>query len=460
MVTANGLWIVAASLILAAFSFSNWRAKSHDSRPASPPAGVAAWIASAEPLIILAIAPALLFPSPVRLGVLALVPVVAWANWRANGRAIPPTPLNACLFLLLAMTAVSLGATFDIRNSVGKISGVVLGTLVFWSTTRWTTSRPRLAMATNAFLLAGAALAVIGLLGTNWFAKFGFLGSILDRLPKAIRGVPGAEEGFQPNAVAGCLVLFIPLQIALLIREIRAGLVAAVAAVHGVLLALTAGTLVLTQSRGAWTGLIAALMVFLLVYRRATRIVAVVLLAGLSVLPFAVGPDRLANLVVSRSGAGTSHSVESRVELWSRAIDAIRDFPITGLGMNAFRRVMPQMYPTLDATPDLDVAHAHNHFLQAALDLGLPGLIAYSAIWIIVGVLLWRVYRRSDEPRYRTMAGGLGAGLIAHFTFGLADVIPLGSKVGVLFWLTLALAVSLHQVALTPTAVRPPARAL
>ena len=33
--------------------------------------------------------------------------------------------------------------------------------------------------------------------------------------------VPGAEDGFQPNAVAGCLVLFIPLQLALLLRPDR-----------------------------------------------------------------------------------------------------------------------------------------------------------------------------------------------------------------------------------------------
>ena len=33
----------------------------------------------------------------------------------------------------------------------------------------------------------------------------------------------------------------------------------------------------------------------------------------------------------------------------------------------------------------------------------------------------------------------------------MTDAIPLGAKVGVLFWLTLALAVSLHKVALAGT---------
>ena len=429
--------------------------------------GVTSWLASVEPLVVLAIAPALLFPTPARLSVLALVPLVAWANRRVHGRAVPSTPLNQCLFLLLVMTAVSLGATPDVRNSLGKVAGVVLGVLTFSAVTRWTNSKPRLAAATGVFLFAGATLAVIGLLGINWFGKFGVLGPIIERLPKAIRGVPGAEEGFHPNAVAGCLVLFIPLQVALLTRKVRSWFAAERASrsrhlpllsVHAGLLALTAGALILTQSRGAWSGLVVAFVAFLLWYRRSTRMLALSLVASLAVLAIAMGPHRLANFAISQSGPGMARNVVDRVELWSRAISGIQDFPFTGMGMNVFRRAMPRMYPTVLARPD--VPHAHNHVLQAALDLGIPGLIAYLAIWITVGALLWMVYRGSAEPTYRAMAGVLGAGLIAHFTFSLADVIPLGSKVGVLFWLTLALAVALHHVVLPPATDAPPDRVL
>jgi putative inorganic carbon (HCO3(-)) transporter len=111
---------------------------------------------------------------------------------------------------------------------------------------------------------------------------------------------------------------------------------------------------------------------------------------------------------------------------------------------------MPVLYPTFLTSPDFDVAHSHNHLLQAALDLGVPGLIAYLSIWIVIAALLIRVYTRGSEPQYRSMAGGLGAGLIAHFVFSMTDAIPLGAKVGVLFWLTLALVVSLHRVAVVP----------
>ena len=149
-----------------------------------------------------------------------------------------------------------------------------------------------------------------------------------------------------------------------------------------------------------------------------------------------------------------TQNVASRGELWQRATQAIADFPLTGVGMNNFRRLMPTMYPTLLATPQVDIAHAHNHLLQAALDLGLPGLTAYLALWIGAAWMLAAAYRRALNATERALAGGLAAGLIAHFVFGMADVIPLGSKVGVLFWLTLALVAGVSRNSGEPMDVR------
>lgn len=462
-VITHALWIAGAAVLLARFSDRHWARTIGKARlaPVSPPAPWLVRLASAEPYVVMVIAPALLFPTPARLGVVVAVGVVWWACRRVTGHLLPPTPLNASLFVLLAMTGVSLWATYDVHHSLGKVAGVVYGTMVFWAVARWTDSERRVAIITGGFVLAGAGLAVLGLLGTNWFVKFPPLAAIVERLPRVIRGVPGAEDGFNPNAVAGCLVLFIPLQIALLSGAARGWLTSTFPGTRGrwwiwcqaSVLALTMGTVLLTQSRGAVMGLATALLAFLAWHSRMTRFVAAGIVAGVAVLTLVLGVARVADLAISRSGPQMAHNVSGRVELWSRAIYAISDVPFTGMGMNVFRKVMPELYPTVLAMPGLDVAHAHNHLLQAALDLGIPGLIAYSALWLTAGVLLVRVYRRSVEPVARALAGGLGAGLIAHFTFSMTDAIPLGAKVGVLFWVALALAVSLHQVTVPrPTA--------
>jgi putative inorganic carbon (HCO3(-)) transporter len=384
--------------------------------------------------------------------------------------------MNASLGLMMAMVGVSLYATFDIRFSLGKVSGVILGLLLFWAVVRWLTTPERLKIGVAAFLAAGGGLAVVGLLGTDVrpFASSGYgklsgLAAFAARLPTIIRGVPGAEEGFNPNAVAGCLVLFVPLQIALLGAGVHRSWLPPstprsagrwLFLIQAILLFLTAGTTLLMQSRGAWAGLVVAATAFLiwhgrLIRRRAAAAAVVAVVAVL--LTVALAPERLIRAGSSRLGPRMLGDFSVRVQLWSSALHGIRDFPVTGMGMNAFRTIMMARYPIPEITAHYkEVAHAHNHLLQAALDLGIPGLVAYLATWMIAAVLLVQVYRRSREPVYRAMAGGLGTGLIAHFIFGMTDVIPLGSKVGVLFWLTLALTVGLHRVAERVWRLAPP----
>jgi putative inorganic carbon (hco3(-)) transporter len=413
-------------------------------------------LVAAELPIMMVIAPALLFPSPSRLIVLAIVPLVWIAARVTTGEAVPRTPINRAIQLLLIMVAVSLFATFDVRFSLGKVAGVVLGALLFWAVVRWLTTPQRLRIATVSFLMLGAGLALLGILGSEGSDKLAALRGITAR-PPVLRGLPGAEEGFNPNAISGCLVLFIPIQLALVatgaLRRLSSPsdghrsarwLVAA----ELVMLTATAGTLVLMQSRGAWAGLAVAGLAFLLWHGRKTRAIAALTIGAAAILWISFGSTSVLDRAISRSGAGTNATVAGRIEIWTRAVYAIQDVPFTGMGMNTFRRVMPVLYPSRTIAPGKDVAHAHNHLLQSALDLGIPGLIAYAAIWLGTAALLVAVYRRAPERSHRVIAGGIGAGLVAHFVFGLTDAIPLGAKVGALFWLTLALSVGLHRLAL------------
>ncbi len=412
------------------------------------------FVAAAELPFVLAIAPLLLLPTPGRLTVLAAVPVIWLCARITSGRLVPPTPVNTALWLLLAMVGVSLQATFNIRQSLGKVSGVILGALLFWAITRCVTTPGRLKTATAVFLAAGAALAVIGLLA----APDNFSAFSAPSLRRLILGLGGAEV--HPNPVAGCLALFVPLQVGLLAagahrwwcpRSDSRAARRSIVILQIMLLCLTMGTFVLMRSRGAVIGLAVAALAFLAWHSRLTRIAAGMFGAGLVVATMVTSvPTLLDRQTFSKSGTTLLGSVAIRFGLWSKALEAIRDVPITGMGMNAFRKVMPVRYPLPPPPvfPDPDIAHAHNNFLQAALDLGIPGLVAYTSLWLVAAFLLALVYRRPRDRMYRTIAAGLGAGVIAHFTFGLADAIPLGSKLGVAFWITLALIVALHHVAL------------
>ena len=420
-------------------------------------------LARVELPIILAIAPALMFPTPTRLLALAVVPPLWVAARIGVGRATPATPLNTTLWILLAMTGASLFITPDLRLSLGKVAGVVLGTLFFWAVVRQIKTDRRLKLAVIAFLLSGGVLTTIGLLGARIPPrKLPELRPWTDQLPMVIRGVPGAEDGFNPNAISGCLILFIPLLVALIFaplrewllplpharRTARWGISGLVVILLLALLAVMMGAMVLLQSRGAWLGLIVALAAFMLWHGRVSRTLLATAATGIVIFWSSSGTSRLGVFAdATPIVTSLSSTVEARIDVWSRALYCIRQAPLTGIGMNTFREVMLVRYPAELGPPAASMPHAHNVFLQTALDLGLPGMAAYAMLWVLIAAVLVRTYRGATVRIYRVLSGGIGAGLLAHFVFNMTDAIALGAKPGILFWFSLAVAVGLQQVA-------------
>lgn len=417
---------------------------------------------AAELPLILAIAPALLFPTPGRLLVLLVLPVLWWAIRSSGHSIIPATPLNMSLWLLLTMVAVSLYATFDLALSMPKVCGIVLDVLLFWALVRWLMTPERLRIAVALFLLAGTGLAIVGPLGIDGIGKVAWIGRAVSRLGFVIRGVPGAEGGFNPNAVAGGLVLFVPLQFALLATRARTWMnplstkswaVRYTIAIQVVLLSVTAGTAAAMQSRSAWLGLLLALFTVSFWKIRWLRVLTAIALAAILMTAAIAGPTKSATWIAANLGATFSAKLGVRTELWDSGLQLVKESPVLGIGMNTFRELMPARYPISDLR-GRDLAHSHNQFVQAALDLGIPGLIAYTSIWILAAVLLASTCRHAADPNYRIIAGGLGAGLIAQFGFNMTDTIALGSKVGLMYWVALSLAVALHRF--TVGSRRPP----
>ena len=99
------------------------------------------------------------------------------------------------------------------------------------------------------------------------------------------------------------------------------------------------------------------------------------------------------NTVLDFISSGVSvQGVEGRVEIWSRAIYMIQDFSFTGIGMGSYMDVADLLYPFFLAAPG-KIDHAHNLFLQVAVDLGIPGFIAWLSIFLGVCLSAWQLYQ-------------------------------------------------------------------
>jgi len=265
----------------------------------------------------------------------------------------------------------------------------------------------------------------------------------LKSLPSIQFGLPGAEGGFHPNAVGGGLTLILPLCFVLILPYLfrKKGNFKIFQSQWWTLFFLfgfvvMAAVLVLTQSRSSFAGMFVVAWLLIFVGLRRKKIVAVfvtivmfstliglISLAGSKKLPYTDLESR--NKLIGRV-----------TTFWEPAIDKIMQYPVFGMGMNQARTI-PQVGDTQ--------GHLHNLIFHTAAELGIPALLAYMAILFGTLTMCFRVWKEAEYNWMKNAVLGLGCGQLALFVFGILDVIPLGSKVGIFFWISLALISSLYN---------------
>ena len=404
-------------------------------------------------LLPLLIAPLMFFPRIEWIWIAFCVPILWIVDLVRRGQALDRTPLNASLALLLVMALVSVYATFDVEFSLPKLAGLLLGVFVYFGVVRFVgQSDSRLRIAVLAFCAGGVALVPVCLLGTQWKLKLPLLGEVAGLFPVRLTGLPGAEEGFNANPVGGSAILFLPLLFLLVRRSFRNKLpwLSSRRGLLGVFFTggflLVSALLLLSQSRGAWMAFaFSCWIVAVIAVPRLSWVSLLLIVVLLASLPL-WNPAHLNFLIYGATGSDPGEiGFTSRMELWSRALYVIQDFPLSGMGMNTFRKVVPVLYPLFNFPDSSDVASAHNHLLQVGVDLGIPGMVAYVALWTSLFRLLLLVWRRSPDPDCRLIAAGLGWGLTAQFLYQMTDAIPLGAKLGIFFWVAMALSVTVFR---------------
>lgn len=423
-------------------------------------------------------APWLLFPDQMpftRVFVPAVIALPMTVSLVKGQRLWPKTPFSIpCLLLVAAALLGFLVSSFP-DLSRPKFAGLVLGMLTLRALLLGATRRPRLyaAVGLGLYVVVGLGCLVAGLLATYVTNKY-WNGHITDRIPHAILHFPGAgTDGFvNQNALGGTVLFFLPIVFGLCTRPSTLANAAKEArqrvprligpfcrsylATIGLFLlaVLLVGILLVSQSRTAWISAAVTLAILTAARWRLARLMLAV--AIIIVLSIGAWNGSLTGTVLSSWNASVVGTppvpgvpqVPWRVDLWVRAVRCIHDFPLTGVGLGTFRRVAPVRYPF--STPPLwDIVHAHNTFLQAAVDVGLGGLVAYMALLILATTMSWQIYRRSGVC-VRSVILGLWGNLCAVHIFGLTDAIALGAKVGVFFWWNLGLIGCLHMFTVRP----------
>ncbi len=424
------------------------------------------WVSASEWLFLLLIIPLVLFPSPIKALSLLLLPLLWTARKIGRGHFVPATPVDWIMFGLLLMILVSLYATFDINFSLDKIAGLTYGIVVFYATVAWVgQSSRRIWQGVGLLFVLGWGVAILSLLGAKWLNRFPVLDGVIGLLPQRLVSLPGAVDGISTNQLAGVLLWIAPLALMLTVislarirvlwRQLRPYQIILILLFAAGTTLLTGGILFLTQSRGGLLGFVAGLlfMAMAVVASKSRHLlVGIFILAilGTAVLLTTTSLESLTALLFDQVGldieAAQIETLNGRMEIWSRALYAMQDFPFTGVGMNNFRRIVPILYPLFLISPEVDIAHAHNHLLQTALDLGLPGLVAYVALWLAMGMMLWQTWHQAHSIWMRGLTLGFAGALCSYSVYGLTDTVALGAKPGFIFWIMVGLITASYKL--------------
>lgn len=308
------------------------------------------------------------------------------------------------------MLGVSVVVSIHPERSLAAALQVFIGIALFYALFHWIDREKRFQLAELGLLAGGIGLGAVALAGSSRVM--------------ALLGLSAVAVAHQ-NVVSGAVVLLAPLPVAALL--FRWGKLHWLGRIGLAFIFLwMAAAVAVTLSRGAYLGLAAGLAVLLILRwpKAGTLLVAA---GGLAFWLW--GQDALQWMAYRLDTGGGNWA--GRVEIWRRAVIMIYDFPFTGIGMGNFPDAVELLYP-LSATPGNPMPHAHQLFLQIAVDVGVPGLLAWLAIWLPLVFVGIRAFVR--QKMLRGWLAGLLAAQAVLLVHGCFDAVTWGTRPAVILW--------------------------
>jgi len=354
---------------------------------------------------------------PIAIGVLICFWFVRWVGF---GRLSLRTPVDLPIIYILLMIPITVWATALPEKTIWQVLRLSTGIGMFYTIVNWVNSRQRLEWLLFVLISGGLMLVAIAPFSVSWnTSKLSFIPSDLYE-----RFVLIVQDTAHPNVMAGYLVIIFPISISLLLfswREMNWWI--KLSSISASLLIPI--TLILTQSRAAWIAF--TLVILLVIFFRYRLGWIIIILSGIAGIGgvYMLGLNNIIDMV---SSSGAISGIDGRVEIWSRAIYMIQDFAFTGVGMGTFGDVADLLYPFFLYAPGT-IPHAHNLFLQVAVDLGVMGLVAWLAVVMGILITAWQLYKTciaGNKAISRAIGVGMIGSVIALLEQGILDAVTWG----------------------------------
>jgi putative inorganic carbon (HCO3(-)) transporter len=355
----------------------------------------------------------------------ALLGVLGWQCWER--KALPTTLLDRPLLLFFAVMLLASLFSPEVLNSLAGYRKLWLVGAFFVSATLIHDHKEAERLIT-LLVIAASVVAAYGIVQH-------YIGIDLN---KQLRGMPPAldpywfgraegwrTKGFHPSGITFAHNLLFPLTFATVWLS-RAGMAVRQRLWLSLGWGLMVFALLFSLTRGVWLAYLVVLAL-LGIIRGGRTLVGVTGGAGLLVI------------FLMSAGAGVQERLWStfnfvqnlpRSQIWQANIDMIKERPVLGWGYGNYRKFRDPFYaqhPEANHT-----GHAHNTFLQVAVDSGLLGLTAFLFFFWSLLRMGWETYQRippETEPLRCFVLGavlsivGFLIGGVTQHNFGDAEVV-------------------------------------
>ena len=386
--SAQGIW-QNMLLQLAGVTIVAWTALAKSHEPLSLAARQLLWLA------VLAIA---------AVGVQMIpLPASIWTHLRGRGTIVEGF---AALGLPLPPQPMSLSPAMGLNSLLGIIPPLA----IFCAMVRLRAyTATWLAAALIAGTLAGIALGALQVAAVNPIASPLYLYEETNW---------GKAVGFFANAdhMATLLVITIPFLAALVCAGKTLGMdrfLAIVATASGVGILVLVG-LALNGSLAGYGLAIPVTVASALIilpaasrWRSSVAVVAALLVVG------SLAALEATSIGSSMVGAHAASSVQPRREIVLSTSRAAADFMPFGSGLGTFRGVY-SLYEQPEQVTDVYVVHAHNDYLEVALELGVAGVILIALFLAWWAAAVWRAWRTAEAGPFARAAAIASAAVLVH----------------------------------------------
>lgn len=206
---------------------------------------------------------------------------------------------------------------------------------------------------------------------------------------------------------------------------------------------LCSSCLILTWSRGAWLGFIAAVLLFILLSSHKTLACTLLGIPALCLVASLFIDTSVINRFLSIGNTADSSTLY-RFHIWEGTLGMLSDTWLYGIGIGteAFSSVYPRY-----ALAGTEVApHSHSLYLQITSEMGIFALVIFLLFCVTLVSMVLATLKNSSAKNLKFILIGLFCGVCAFLVQGFTDYVWYNYRIFLLFWAVVGLCAALVNI--------------